>query len=322
MTETLKDIVHRHVRSIAHLERAKEECSLPPQSLLDTQDLLLASLHRIIEDALTDAASGKMAEDALRGAIEVPGPKHQEEVDAWRNAWEQLHQTHSRVEEVTSDTMSKLQEQEGSARHESERLRAERDEAVRKRDAAQAESEGLVKALAEWRERANVLDACVGRLLRLQHDEGEPGCAQNNQRQRLIGIVCGLEEAAHLCEQDRERYVAGTETYRGWDRAYDSITMRAAYYKARNPEVFDRNAKPADTALKVNADDVIPGWTGRLAHVEQRTPIEHSVAALIERIEHMGGHPRLTQAQVHLSHAMCILGAWHDGGEPGRSLKS
>lgn len=58
-------------------------------------------------------------------------------------------------------------------------------------------------------------------------------------------------------------------------------------------------------------------WTTRLAHVEQRTPIEKEAAALMYSIEMLGGHPLLTAAQNHVDRALRTLGAWTDAGEPG-----
>lgn len=58
-------------------------------------------------------------------------------------------------------------------------------------------------------------------------------------------------------------------------------------------------------------------WTLRLAQVETRTPLETEIMALVSRIEHMGGHPLLTEAQSLVWKALCTMGAWHDAGEPG-----
>lgn len=60
-----------------------------------------------------------------------------------------------------------------------------------------------------------------------------------------------------------------------------------------------------------------PGWTARLAQVDQRTAIERQAAELVRAIEELGGHPLLTDAQTSVDRAMRILGAWHDQGEPG-----
>lgn len=58
-------------------------------------------------------------------------------------------------------------------------------------------------------------------------------------------------------------------------------------------------------------------WTFRLARIDLRTPIERSVGDIIGRIEHLGGHPLLTAAQMKAGQCLCILGAWEDAGKPG-----
>ena len=58
-------------------------------------------------------------------------------------------------------------------------------------------------------------------------------------------------------------------------------------------------------------------WTSRLAHIEQRTAIERQASDLKAAIESLGGHPLLTDALNAADRAMCILGKWHDDGEPG-----
>ena len=58
-------------------------------------------------------------------------------------------------------------------------------------------------------------------------------------------------------------------------------------------------------------------YTARLAQVQERTPLETDIMALVARIERMGGHPLLTEAQSLLFKALCAAGAWHDAGEPG-----
>lgn len=60
-----------------------------------------------------------------------------------------------------------------------------------------------------------------------------------------------------------------------------------------------------------------PKWTERLAHIEQRTPIEKQVSELKASIEALGGHPLLTDALTAADLAMRTLGQWHDEGEPG-----
>jgi hypothetical protein len=60
-------------------------------------------------------------------------------------------------------------------------------------------------------------------------------------------------------------------------------------------------------------------WTSRLAHIDQRTPIELRASDLGWAIEKMGGHPLLTEAQQHVQAALCMLGAWTDAGEPGKN---
>ncbi len=60
-------------------------------------------------------------------------------------------------------------------------------------------------------------------------------------------------------------------------------------------------------------------WTNRLAHIDQRTPIELRASDLVWAIEKMGGHPLLTEAQNLVQQALQTLGAWTDAGEPGKS---
>ena len=58
-------------------------------------------------------------------------------------------------------------------------------------------------------------------------------------------------------------------------------------------------------------------YTERLAHIDRRTPIERQAGDLVGAIEVMGAHPLLTDAQTLVHDAMCLLGKWHDEGEPG-----
>lgn len=58
-------------------------------------------------------------------------------------------------------------------------------------------------------------------------------------------------------------------------------------------------------------------WTLRLAQINERTPIERQAADLGAAIEHLGGHPLLTDALNHADRAMRTLGAWKDAGAPG-----
>ena len=58
-------------------------------------------------------------------------------------------------------------------------------------------------------------------------------------------------------------------------------------------------------------------WTSRLAHIEQRTPVEKGCAALKAEIEQLGAHPMLTDALTLVDEAMRTLGKWHDSGRPG-----
>ena len=63
--------------------------------------------------------------------------------------------------------------------------------------------------------------------------------------------------------------------------------------------------------------DQQPAWTSRLAHIEQRTPIERQCADLKATIEGLGAHLLLTDALNAVDLAMRILGKWHDEGMPG-----
>lgn len=63
-------------------------------------------------------------------------------------------------------------------------------------------------------------------------------------------------------------------------------------------------------------------WTSRLAHVEQRTPVEKSCSALKQEIEELGAHPLLTDALNCVDEAMRTLGLWHDQGRPGGSKEA
>ena len=65
--------------------------------------------------------------------------------------------------------------------------------------------------------------------------------------------------------------------------------------------------------------EIEPGWTARLAQINERTPVETQAAHLIGAIELLGGHPMLTEAQLLVDKALRILGKWHDDGEPSRA---
>lgn len=58
-------------------------------------------------------------------------------------------------------------------------------------------------------------------------------------------------------------------------------------------------------------------WTMRLAQVNERTPVEKEASDLIGSIEMLGAHPMLTWSQTYVNKALCLLGKWHDEGEPG-----
>ena len=58
-------------------------------------------------------------------------------------------------------------------------------------------------------------------------------------------------------------------------------------------------------------------WTARLAQVNKRTGEEQALFNAVQMVEHMGGHPLLTEAQAKITEALCALGAWTDAGKPG-----
>lgn len=58
-------------------------------------------------------------------------------------------------------------------------------------------------------------------------------------------------------------------------------------------------------------------WTSRLAHIEQRQPVENSCYALKQEIEVLGAHQLLTDALNCVDEAMRTLGLWHDQGRLG-----
>lgn len=58
----------------------------------------------------------------------------------------------------------------------------------------------------------------------------------------------------------------------------------------------------------------------RRAYVQRRTPIETEISALIDKIESMGAHEKLTDAVVHLQDAFNAMADWHDDGRPGAAV--
>lgn len=86
-------------------------------------------------------------------------------------------------------------------------------------------------------------------------------------------------------------------------------------------KVAEAHARVAVAALP-RLSTTEPGWTSRLAHIEQRTPTEHLASRLKEAIERLGGHPLLTAALNAADLAMRTLGKWHDDGEPGAASLS